>query len=243
MLLVSIHDVTPALASGVTRLWDLCAGRGVTPALFVVPNWHGDWPLEQHPGFLGWLRDRAAEGAEVVLHGDRHDEVGLPRTVRDAWRAWGRTAREGEFLTLDGARASLRLARGVERLRDLGLTPTGFVAPAWLASEEAFRAAAACGLSFTEDSRSIRVFSSGRRIPSPVVRWSARTATRAWGSVAVAGARWRLQHRSPYPRIAFHPQDLEHHAVTRSHASTLQRWLGRHRAGHYSDLTSGSVPA
>jgi predicted deacetylase len=241
MLLVSIHDVTPALGSGVLRLWDLCSREGITPALFVVPEWHGAWPLEHHPGFVAWLRNRAAEGAELVLHGERHDEVGLPRSRRDSWKAWGRTAREGEFLTLDSAAAADRMSRGLERMRGLGLEPTGFVPPAWLAREETHLAAAACGLRFTEDDRSIRLFPSGRRIPSPVVRWSARTPVRAWGSVAVAGARWRFQHRAPCPRIAFHPQDLEHGMVSRSHVDTLQRWRGRHQPGRYSDLASAFV--
>ena len=45
-LLVAIHDVTPAHAAAVERLWHICTHRGVLPALFVVPNWHGEWPLE-----------------------------------------------------------------------------------------------------------------------------------------------------------------------------------------------------
>ena len=100
-LLVSIHDVTPALAGGVERLWARCAARNGRPALLVVPDWHGEWPLERYPEFVAWLRARAAEGAEIVLHGERHDEVGLPRGLADELRAWGRTAGEGEFLTLD----------------------------------------------------------------------------------------------------------------------------------------------
>jgi uncharacterized protein len=243
MLLVSIHDVTPALDADVVRLWDLCLDHGVMPALFIVPNWHGAWPLERHPGFVGWLRDRAAEGADLVLHGERHDEVGLPRTARDAWRAWGKTNREGEFLTLDASAAAKRLQSGLERLRDLGLEPTGFVPPAWLAREDVIMSAAKYGLSFTEDARSIRLLPSKTRIASPVVRWSARTPAMAWGSVAVSRARWLLQHRAVWPRIAFHPQDLEHSAVRRSHRTTLRRWLGRHHAGRYADLVSPLQPA
>jgi len=229
MLLVSIHDVTPALESVVRQLWDLCSTQGVTPALFVVPNWHGGWPLEQHPRFVSWLRDRASEGTELVLHGERHDEVGLPRSARDRWRAWGKTQAEGEFLTLDAAETSIRLRRGLESLLALGLRPTGFVPPAWLIREDAIASAGALGLSFTEDASSIRLLPSGKRLPSPVVRWSARTPTRAWISVAVASARWRLQRRTQCPRIALHPQDLQHRAVRRSQAGTLQRWLSRHR--------------
>lgn len=236
MLLVSIHDVTPALGPGVIRLWELCRDCGVTPALFVVPNWHGAWPLEQHSSFITWLRDRAAQGAEVVLHGERHDEVGLPRRPRDSVRAIGRTAGEGEFLTLDAAAAMTRMQRGLDRLRGLGLEPLGFVPPAWLAASDIHEVVAACGLQFTEDQRSIRLLSSARKLRSPVVRWSARTPFLAWGSVAVAAARYPLQGRSRWPRLALHPQDLLHPAVSRSHGRTLRRWLTRHRPARYSDL-------
>jgi predicted deacetylase len=235
-LLVSIHDVTPALAGGVMQLWEICARRGVRPALLVVPDWHGQWPLEAHPAFVQWLRGRMADGAEIVLHGERHDEAGLPRTPVDSIRAWGRTLREGEFLTLDGSAAGERIARGRARLTALGLAPVGFVPPAWLASAAGHRAVGDNGLGFSEDDRAIRLFPSGRRVRSPVVRWSARTPARAWGSVAVARARWMLQGRAPLPRIAFHPQDLAHPATAAALGPTLDRWLGRHRPIAYSAL-------
>jgi len=235
-LLVSIHDVTPALAEGVGHLWKICVSRGVRPALLVVPDWHGTWPLEAHPSFAAWLRERAAEGAEIVLHGERHDEVGLSRSVVDTLRAFARTAREGEFLTLDEAAAGERIARGWTRLRAVGLDPIGFVPPAWLAGEAAFRAVGTAGLRFSEDNRSIRLFPSGRRILSPVVRWSARSPARAWASVAVARARWTLQRRAAYPRLALHPQDLGHPATAAALGPTLDRWLARHRPISYGAL-------
>src|SRR5438093_3451912 len=122
-LVVSIHDVTPAHAPEVARLWSLCAARQVRPALLVVPNWHGRWPLHEHPEFVEWLLARATEGAEIVLHGERHDEMGLPRRLRDTLRAFGRTAAEGEFLTLGEGAAKERIERGLRVLRDLGLRP------------------------------------------------------------------------------------------------------------------------
>ena len=235
-LLVSIHDVTPALTDGVTQLWTLCAGRGVRPALLVVPDWHGEWPLESYPSFVAWLRARAGDGAEIVLHGERHDEAGLPRGLGDSVRAWGRTTREGEFLTLDGAAARARIARGLARLRALGLEPVGFVPPAWLAKAEGHQAVGGVGLAFSEDDRAIHLYPSGRRVPSPVVRWSARTPARAWGSVAVARARWTLQGRAPLPRLAFHPQDLGHPVTAAALGPTLDRWLARHAPIPYSAL-------
>jgi uncharacterized protein len=243
MLLVSIHDVSPAQAEAVQRLWGLCTSLGVMPALLVVPNWHGQWPLEEHLGFVRWLRGRADEGAEIALHGERHDEVGLPRQKKDRWRAIGKTNGEAEFLTLNTRAAGERIARGLQRLRQLGLEPTGFVAPAWLAKAGTYRIAAEAGLTFSEDDESVRLLSLNRQIRSPVVRWSARTPVRAWGSVAVARARWLLQRKASCPKIAFHPDDLQHSAVSASLGPTLSRWLGRHASGRYADLIRQETPA
>ena len=237
-LLVSIHDVTPAFAPAIGRLWTMCARHSVTPALLVVPDWHGDWPLDRHPAFVEWLRERAVDGAEIVLHGERHDELGLPRATSDAVRAWGRTAREGEFLTLEEGEARARIDRGITRLMDLDLAPVGFVPPAWLAREGCHRAAAAAGLRFSEDETSIRLHPISRRVRSPVIRWSSRSSLRARGSVAVARGRWLLQRRARFPRLALHPQDLSNPTTARSLEPTLERWLARHDAVGYAEVLS-----
>jgi uncharacterized protein len=236
MLLVSIHDVSPAQTHGVAHLWNLCRSRGITPALLVVPNWHGNWPLEQYPDFVDWVRERVLDGAELALHGERHDEVGLPRSTRDRWVAWGKTAAEGEFLTLDALAAGERLGRGLSLFHQLGLRPTGFVPPAWLAREGTFTAAATAGLAFSEDDRSIRLLQSSRQVASPVVRWSGRTQLRAYASVGVAHVRTALQRRARYARLALHPGDLEHPATARSLARTLDRWLQDNSPASYADL-------
>lgn len=236
-LLVSIHDVTPALAPRVEALWSLCGQHGVTPALLVVPNWHGEWPLERHPEFVRWVRARADEGAEIFLHGERHDEVGLPRTWRDSWTAFNKTAREGEFLTLETGPASERIGRGLDLFRRLHLEPIGFVPPAWLARESIYDVVGDAGLSVAEDDTSITTLRPKRaRVASPVVRWSGRTPTRARGSAVVADLRWKLQRRAPVVRIAFHPSDLDHPASARSAQRSLEQWLGNRPATRYAQL-------
>lgn len=238
MLLVAIHDVAPPNQPAVEALWARCRARGIVPALLVVPDWHGVAPLERHPAFVAWLRRAADLGAEIVLHGERHDEVGRHRTAMDAWRAWNRTAGEGECLSLDADDLRALVARGVARLRALGLEPAGFIPPAWLMRPRTQRAVGEAGLGFTEDDRRIWLYPGAQVLRSPVVRWSARSALRARGSVAVAALRWALQRGARYPRLALHPGDLAHPSVAASLDRALRAWPAAHPVGRYADLVA-----
>ena len=239
-LLVTIHDVTPALQERVKTLWALCTERGIVPGLYVVPDWHGGSPIEGDAAFVQWLRDRAAygaaDGAEIFLHGERHDEVGLPRTWQDELRAFGRTNKEGEFLTLDYSAARARIDRGIARLRALGLAPVGFVPPAWLAKRATHDAVRDAGLAVSESARAIFVHGSRATIASPVLRWSARGAFRSYGSVLQERIRWRTQRHTPVMRIALHPADLDHPAVERNIHSALDAWMRVRTPGRYREL-------
>ncbi|MFI5310789.1 MAG: DUF2334 domain-containing protein [Gemmatimonadales bacterium] len=231
-----MHDVTPALMPRVETLWRMCSARGVVAGLLVIPDWHGSASVERDPAFCAWVRARAADGAEIFLHGERHDEVGLPRAWRDELRALARTNREGEFLTLDYAAARDRIDRGLARLRAVGLEPLGFVPPAWLARPETHLAARDAGLAVSEDDGAIFVLRTGARIASPVVRWSARTPIRAAASVLGARLRWALQRDERVMRIALHPGDLQRAATTRSIDATLAQWLSLRRQTFYRHL-------
>jgi predicted deacetylase len=233
---VCIHDVTPALAHSVERAFTLCHSLGLKPALLVVPNWHGAWPLDQHPRFVDWLRKCVLGGSDVLLHGYRHDEAGLERTLRHRAQAWGRTDSEGEFLTLDRAAARQRIGAGLDMLRKLGLAPLGFVPPAWLAQEGTLAAAAESGLDLYEDGNSMRLLPQRRSLPSPVFRWSARTPLRAFGSALVAEARWLTQRRAPRLRVAIHPPDVLQPRTAYSVATTLLRLCDSGANGRYRDL-------
>ena len=238
MLIETINDVSPAQASDVRAAWDLCAQLGIVPALLVVPDWHGHWPLERHGGVVAWLRACAEDGAEILLHGERHDEAGLPRRFGDSVRAWGRTLREGEFLTLDAGAASERIGRGLRRLRALGLRPCGFVPPAWLARDVVYSAAAAWGLKVAEDVSAIHLLSRGLRIAAPVMRWSARTVLRVHASILVATLRSLLQRQAAVVRVAIHPPDMASPRVTASIVRTLRSLRQRHRVVRYCDLVA-----
>lgn len=235
-LLVTIHDVTPAHARRVESLWQLCAARGVVPGLLVVPDWHGVVAMEGDAAFVAWLRARVVDGAEIFLHGERHDEVGLRRTFSDQLRAFGRTDTEGEFLTLDYDGARARIDRGVVRLRAIGLEPIGFVPPAWLAKPATHAAVHDAGLLVSEDDGAVYVGSPSRTVASPVVRWSGRGLVRAYGSVMFERIRWWLQRREPVVRIALHPGDLAHPATAASIERGLDAWLSVRRQTFYRSL-------
>jgi predicted deacetylase len=211
-LLVAIHDVTPAHAVRVKRLWEMCEVRGLHPALLIAPSWDGDWPLEDCPNFAGWLRTKAAAGAEVFLQG------------------------QGELPAPDAPAAATCIQRGLARLRALGFTPIGFVGSEWLAGSEGRRAVAEAGLGWSEDDRAVYLHNRGMRIDSPVLQWSARTAWRARiQAVLAATASWRLRRES-LVRIALHPQDLADAATVRSVEQTLDHWVGQRTPWSYAAL-------
>ena len=75
-LLVSLHDVSPRHAAAVDRILSEFHALGLPPAvLLVVPDFHGAWPLSDHPRFLGRLRELGGAGHELALHGYFHQEL------------------------------------------------------------------------------------------------------------------------------------------------------------------------
>ena len=242
-VLLSIHDVTPVWEAQVNALWALCRERGATPALLVVPDWHGQSPLRASPAYVKWIRARVADGAEIFLHGERHDEVGLTRSWKDSQRAFGRTNREGEFLTLDHDAAFERIGRGLALFAELGLNPIGFVPPAWLCRAGTHTACAQHGLAILEDDAAIYLTRDGTRVTSPVLRWSGRSDFRARGSAMQAALRWRTQQDETNFRIALHPMDLEHPITRQSVVDELDRWLALRGARPYATLLTQQVAA
>ncbi|PYO80574.1 MAG: hypothetical protein DMD67_00200 [Gemmatimonadetes bacterium] len=237
-LLVAVHDVTPAHARRLEVLYHLLDELGVRRyALLVVPNWHGSWPLVEYPDFVAQLRERAANGAEILLHGWRHDEVGLPRSLAHRLRTFGRTDREGEFASLTPVEAAARIARGLAALRGAGLEPLGFVPPAWLAGPTLPRVVREEGLTFTEDAHAVVALNGqGQRIAAPATCWSTRRSWRAAGSVVVASLRLRLERARPLVRVALHPPDADVPAVLASCRRTLVALLERRRLTTYREL-------
>src|ERR1700704_6068245 len=137
-LCIVVHDVAPGTWSATRRLLDAIAEVDTFPVtLLAVPRYHGE---DRDPAFERWLVERASAGDEIALHGYRHLDDGEPRGWIDRQLRHTYTRGEGEFLALPFDEAMRRIDAGLAWLRELGVQPSGFVAPAWLLGPEAWRA-------------------------------------------------------------------------------------------------------
>ncbi|HEX9727210.1 MAG TPA: polysaccharide deacetylase family protein [Gemmatimonadales bacterium] len=225
-LLVSIHDVTPAHEARIRTILDLFGALGVRRyALLVVPNYHGAFPLADHPGFVDSLRQQQRDGAEIFLHGLRHDEVGLRRTWSQRVIAAGRTDGEGEFLSLDPAETAARVDEGIRVLRDCRLKPVGFIPPAWLFGSDTIEVIRERNLRITEGIVAISDIVSHRRLVAPPLAWDTRARWLAAGCALLVALRRRLEAPRRVVRLAIHPPDVDDPIVAPSLGYTIRRLL------------------
>ncbi|HXQ30485.1 MAG TPA: polysaccharide deacetylase family protein [Steroidobacteraceae bacterium] len=212
---VSVHDVAPATWQDCARLLELLAPLAVPVTLLIVPHYHGGRRADADPEFSAALRERVIRGDEVMVHGYYHRDTGpTPRTPLD----WGRrrlyTAGEGEFGAL-GVDASLaRIRAGRDMLAAMGLTPHGFVAPAWLLGPGAWQALRASGLGYT-CTRDVLVpladtLLAAGPVAAPSLVYSARSSLRRALSRRWNARRLRSLSDAPRVRAALHPADARH---------------------------------
>jgi predicted deacetylase len=140
VLCVSIHDVAPATWSDCLRLVEAVRAVADIPLTWlVVPHYH--FRPEQSLAMEACLNVALERGDELALHGYSHLDTeagsgGLrARFLRNVY-----TRREGEFAALTEAEARRRLELGLDWFAARDWTPTGFVPPAWLLGEGAWRA-------------------------------------------------------------------------------------------------------
>jgi predicted deacetylase len=226
MLCVSIHDVAPATWPACQRVLD--AVRQVAPVpltLLVVPAYHGRCSALV-PGFVTAMDECVQQGHELALHGYFHADHGTPRSPLDAWRRCVYTAREGEFCGLDEAEAAERLLLGERWFRANGWPLAGFVPPAWLLGDGAWRALRAHrSLRYVTTLRHFHLLPTGPAIAAPCLALSARSATRRAASTLWAAVAPHVLPQRPLLRLALHPHDADSASLTRAWQRALERWL------------------
>lgn len=212
-ILVSVHDVSPRHAERLRLIDETLDGLGLRGrySMLVVPDFWRRWSLEAHPEFGAWLRARANEGVEMILHGFSHQDETEHRSPLQAWKARTMTAGEGEFLGLSYEDARPRLRAGRAMVESVIEKPVeGFVAPAWLYSEGTRAALTDEGFHFAEDHRHVWDPQTGRvALRGPVVSYASRDRWRVAGSLLWSRTSTILLRGQETVRFAIHPHDLD----------------------------------
>jgi predicted deacetylase len=239
LLLASIHEVGPRTESEVDRLADLIGGvlGGPKFAMLVVPDHWGLAPLGEAAAFRARLRDWAAMGIEMFVHGWYHKDM-AEHTGLTSFKARHLTAGEGEFLGLSQDIAAQRMADGRKLIEDaIGGPVAGFIAPAWLYGPGALAALDDSGFALAEDHMKVWQPGSGKVLATgPVVTWASRSVPRQLSSLGVAAVARSLFHGLKVVRVAVHPGDTTVPALLDSIARTYAAFAARRPAGRYADL-------
>jgi len=216
-LVVSIHDVSPLTRERTDAILRDLALAGVDKtSLLVIPDHHHRGNIAHDSGFADWLSTACSAGHEAVLHGYYH-----LRPARNDDGPWKRaitrsyTAGEGEFFDLEKAAARRLLEQGLRDLAACGISPSGFIAPAWLLGPEAEEAVREAGFQYTTRISTVKDFLARRAHRSRSQVWSVRAAWRRACSLAWNHLLFRATSATRLARIGIHPPDWDHPAIRR----------------------------
>ncbi|MDQ6624786.1 MAG: polysaccharide deacetylase family protein [Verrucomicrobiota bacterium] len=236
-LIVSLHDVAPSTRENCERmLTDLARHHLRVSSLLVVPNYHERGAAVDDRSFMQWLRDLEAAGHEIVIHGYFHRRPRRERETLAAKLITRRyTADEGEFYDLPYDEAYSRITRARDEFKAAGLTPRGFIAPAWLLSAEGERAAADAEMEYTTRLTNVRDLRTSETFRAQSLVYSVRSRWRRGASLAWNASLCRVMQNAPLVRIGLHPVDYDHAAVWRQILSTIDRLTDTREATTYRD--------
>lgn len=247
MLCVSIHDVAPATWADCLRLVQAIRAVADIPLTWlVVPHYH--FRPERSAAMEACLDAALARDDELALHGYSHldtepDGGGLRRRfLRNVY-----TRREGEFSALTEAEARRRLDLGLAWFAERGWTPSGFVPPAWLLGEGAWRALRDAPFAYTTTfshfhclggtgganggtSGTASEAADARAVLSPSMVYAARNRGGRLLSPRVADATAAMLAQSPLVRLSLHPPDARYPELVRHIQHVLERLLARREA-------------
>lgn len=239
-LLASIHDVGPRFADEVDRLLDRLSRHlgGPRLAMLVVPDHWNEAPLARDPAFQRRLRDWAADGVEMFVHGWSHRDDMRHAGAIDGFRARHMTAGEGEFLGLGHAEALARMTAAKKLVEDVTGTPaTGFIAPAWLYGTGAMSALSEAGFAMAEDHMKVWDPRSGAILSrGPVITWASRSRARIASSIGFAALARHALKPLRHVRVAVHPGDAGVPSLLASIDATLAALMHGRTVGRYAGL-------
>jgi predicted deacetylase len=224
-LIVSIHDVAPPFESDIDAILARLKALGISRcSLLVVPDYHGTGRIDDNPAWAARLKRWQADGHEIILHGYFHrvEAKGSP-DLQSAFLRNVYTASESEFLELDFAEATSRLRRGMEVFESVGLATKGFVAPAWLMGDEAFKAIGKAGFEYTNTLKKIIDLKTGRVCDCWTQVYSSRAAWRRCVSIGWNELLWQARRREKIVRVSIHPPEIRYPMLWNHLESLIRR--------------------
>jgi predicted deacetylase len=236
-LVVSIHDVAPTTRAATEKiLAELSRHHVSVCSLLVVPNYHRSGSATDDREFVRWLQELEAQGHEIVIHGYFHERTSQDgESVRAKFLTRLYTNNEAEFYDIGYDEAFRRITQARQEFSGAGLTPRGFIAPAWLLGPAAERAATDAEMEYTTRLTGVRDLRSQTDFPARTLAYSVRSnwrrvASVAWNQMLVlhlAGA--------PLARVSIHPPDLDHPEVWRQLLRLTDRLAANRTATTYRD--------
>lgn len=236
-LIVSVHDVAPSTQAVAEKIILELSRHGVQVcSLLVVPNYHHRGSATEDRAFVRWLQELEGQGHEIVIHGYFHNR---PRKqgedLRGKFFTRFYTRDEGEFYDLDYEEALHRITRARDDFAGAGLTPRGFIAPAWLLSAAAERAAAEADMEYTTHLTGVRDLRSGKDFRARTLVYSVRSDWRRVVSLVWNGALCRHLAGAPLARVSIHPSDYDHPEIRRQIVGSIDRLAKDRIATTYRD--------
>ena len=236
-MIVSLHDVAPSTQEIANTIISELAQRGVTVcSLLVVPDYHHQGLFTRNQQFVSWLRDLEADGHEIAIHGYFHERPSRNReSFRDKFVTRFYTQQEGEFYDLTYDEALQRITTARDEFRANGLKPRGFVAPAWLLSKDAERAARDAGIEYTTRLHKVCDLRAGAEFPARSIVYSVRRNWRRGISRICNATLFRYLEGKSLLRISIHPPDYSHRTIWRQVTVMIERAIGSRTATTYQD--------
>ena len=236
-LVVSIHDVAPATREAADQIIIELAHHGVAVcSLLVIPNYHHRGCSTEDREFVRWLQELEGKGHEIVIHGYFHER---PRrngeSVSQKLFTRFYTRDEGEFYDLDYNEALRRINQAREEFTAAGLTPRGFIAPAWLLGAPGEQAAADAELEYTTRLTVVRDLRSRESFPARTLAYSVRSGWRRMASLAWNNLLAQRLAEAPLARVSIHPPDRDHPEVWKQILRLTDRLLENRNATTYRD--------
>lgn len=214
-LIVSLHDVSPVTFEASRAIvQDLRTASVGRLSLLVVPNHHHLGHFLNDPALCDWLKARAEDGYETVVHGYYHQrDSKVGESVKDRLITEVYTAGEGEFFDVSEAEADEKLGKALAEFAELGLHPTGFIAPAWLLSTEGRESVRKHGFRYTTTLRDIIDLQRGTIYPTQSLVYSVRSAWRRQSSIVWNPFLKGTLAKTSVIRLGIHPPDWKFPAI------------------------------